>query len=147
MIAETLSFFKNRAVPLANELFCMARDNVPLAMLYALSGIYLKLAALQQASTFGANKFSIEPFTLTTTPQKILVKDISGRVRKVAVWVDSASGGPTPTIRVGIAASSANGGGVRVSAGQVNEIGEVPPSVELWAVASTSIAVYVLERS
>lgn len=144
MIAEAFKFITERAAPLANDVVCKYGQQSGLVLL---AGIFLKLGKMAQTMTFGANKWSITPFTLDTTPKKILEKDINGLVRKISVWVDSASGGPTPTIRVGGSATSANGGGVRVSAGQVNEIGEVPPGTELWAASSTSIAVYVLERA
>ena len=144
MIADTLRFFKNKAATLANDLFCIYKEG---ALLVAMCGIYLKLEEMADAMSFGAHDFAIEPITLTTTPIKILEKNIGGRVRKVDLWVDSATGGPTPTIRVGTAASGSGGGGVRVSAGQVNPIGEVPPNVELWASASTTINAYVLRRS
>ena len=112
-----------------------------------LAGIFLQLRELNDAVNFGATKFDIRPVLLTTTAQKIVERDVEKRVRKVSVWIDSASGGPVPTIRIGKSASSSNSGGIRVNAGQVNELGEVPPDTELYGVASTSIQIYVIERA
>ncbi len=144
MIKSAWEFVKNYAVPLANEVICKYKDQAAVVLL---AGIMLKLDALTESSTFGQAKWNLTAYNLTTTPQKILERDLTGKVRKVSCWLDSASGGPTPTIRVGQSATSSSGGGVRVSAGQVNEIGEVGPSVELWAASSTAIAMYVIERA
>lgn len=141
---DLFKYITNKVAPFANDIFCRYKDQSATVLL---AGVLMSLQELLKTATFGANQFSIESFTLTSDPQKILERDINGRVRKISVWVDSASGGPTPTIRVGTGATSANGGGVRVSAGQVNEIGEVAPNVELWAAANTSINAYVITRS
>ena len=117
------------------------------AGLFLLSAIFLTLNDIKNASNFGLTKFEINPVALDTIPVKILVVDTQGRVRKVSVWIDSASGGPAPTIRIGKAATSSNGGGIRVIAGQVNELGEVPPDVELWGASSTAINAYIIERA
>lgn len=137
-------FITNHAAPLGNNVFCKYGDKSNLVLQAA---ILLKLAQLERSMLFGAEKFTVTPFTLTSTPQKVLTKDIAGRVRNVSFWVDSASGGPTPTIRIGTSASSSNSGGARISAGQVNEFGNVSPDVELYAVSDTSIVVYVVERA
>lgn len=112
-----------------------------------LAGIYVKLAELTRASAFGQNSFSIRPFTLNTTPQKIVDRNNTNLVRKVTIWVDAASGGPTPTIRISTSGTGTASGGIRVNAGQSNLIGEVPPNQELWAAASTAMAAYVVEVS
>lgn len=120
----------------------------PEATTILLSGIFLTLREIAEASSFGNVRFDLRPVSLNTVPIRILERDeTTRRVRKVSLWVDSASGGPTPTIRVGKGTTSVNGGGIRVNAGQVNEIGEVPADVELWAAASTPINAYIIEHA
>mgnify|MGYP001578137874 FL=1 len=112
-----------------------------------LSGIYLKLASIERASAFGTNYFRITPYTLSSTPQKILERDAQQLVRKVSIWIDAASGGPTPTIRISTLGTGTGGGGIRVNAGTVNELGEVPSTTELHGASTTSTVIYVIERA
>mgnify|MGYP001580414555 CR=1 FL=1 len=112
-----------------------------------LAGIYVKLSELTRASAFGQNGFNIRPVMLGTTPIKLVERNNQNLVRKVTIWVDAASGGPTPTIRLSTSGTTSASGGIRVNAGQANAIGEVPPNQELWGSASTSIAAYVVEVS
>ena len=110
-----------------------------------LAGIYLKLSEIARGSTFGSNYFSIKPVTAGTDPQKIVERDSRNLVRKISVWVDAGSGGPTPVIRISTSGSGSGAGGVRVNAGQVNVIGEVPPSQELWIASNTPLNCYIVE--
>jgi hypothetical protein len=89
----------------------------------------------------------ITPAQLDTTPVKVLAKEEGGRLRKVAIGIDSAVGGPTPTIRFGNSSVSAGGGGIRLNAGVMTELGEVSPDTELWVASSTPIAAYIIERA
>jgi hypothetical protein len=84
---------------------------------------------------------------LTTTPVRIFAKEEQGRLRSIAIGIDSAAGGPTPTIRFGSSAVSALTGGIRLNAGVLTELGELAPDTELWAASSTPIAAYTLERA
>lgn len=138
-------YFQKKAVPWVDGIKKCVNPEFLIA--YLLGGILLQLKALTEAATFGSHYFKINAFTLTTVPARIIEKDPQGLVRKISFWVDSAAGGPTPTIRISQGASSSNGGGIRINAGQVNEIGEIPHGTELWASASTSIVCYVIERA
>jgi hypothetical protein len=113
---------------------------------YLLAAILKELVDLN-ASGVGGTKFEITPYTLTTVAQKILPKEPQGRTRDVSIWIDAASGGPTPTIRIGSSSVSAGGAGVRVNAGQVSELGRIEPNAELYAAASTDMNIYVIERA
>lgn len=111
-----------------------------------LSGIYLKLCELAKTSSFGNNYYDIRPVTMNPTDPVLLVdRQNQGMVRKVVLWIDNASGGPTPYIRVSKGATNYASGGVRVNAGQSNEMGEIPPNVQLWGSASVAINAYVIE--
>lgn len=110
-----------------------------------LGGIYLKLSEISRSSAFGSNYFRITPVQADTTPQKIIERDTRNLVRKVSVWVDAASGGPTPTIRISTSGAGTSTGGIRVNAGQVNVIGEVPPNQELWIASTTALNCYIVE--
>lgn len=111
-----------------------------------LSGIYLKLTELAKTSSFGNNYYDIRPVTILPDQPVLLVdKQNQGLVRKVVLWIDNASGGPTPTIRVSKGATNYTSGGVRVNAGQSNELGEIPPNVQLWGSSSYAINAYVIE--
>lgn len=114
-----------------------------------LMGIYLQLAKIARASAFGSTYFRISPKALTANASaiKIIERDSQDLVRKVSIWVDAASGGPTPTIRIGTSATGTGGGGIRINAGQVNELGEVPSNMELWAASTATINLYVIERA
>jgi len=113
-----------------------------------LSGIYLKLVelvALQQ----GGEVYDIQPVTIPAANQVVLLldNDSNGRVRDVSVWVDAASGGPLPTIRISKDASGSGGGGVRVSPGTSNELGKVPANVKLYVSSTAAISMFVISRS
>ena len=110
-----------------------------------LAGIYARLSEIAKASTFGQNAFEIRPYTANATPQKIVERDTMGRVRKITIWTDAASGGPTPTIRISTSGAGTASGGVRINAGQANTIGEIPPNTELWIASTASMPVYVVE--
>lgn len=139
---------RERVMPWWQEFQCRLDKSVqPWADRLLLAGILTELRELRHALNFGANYFRMTPAALNTTPTKLVEKEPSGRVRKVSIWVDAASGGPTPTIRIGTSDTSVNGGGIRINAGTVNEIGEVPPGTELWGASSTAINVYVIERA
>lgn len=114
-----------------------------------LMGIYLQLAKIARASTFGSTYFRITPKTLTASAAaiKIIEREREDLVRKVSIWVDPGSGGPTPTIRISTGPTGTGGGGIRVNAGQVNELGEVPSNTELWGASTATINLYVIERA
>ena len=146
LLDQAFEYFNSKAIPFVDGASrCLRSPELLLA--YLLGGIFLQLKELREASSFGTNYFNIVPFELGTVPIRILEKEPNGLVRKVSFWIDSASGGPTPTIRISRSGSSTAGGGIRVNAGQVNELGEVPPGTELWAAASTTIVGYIIERA
>lgn len=138
-------FFMRKVIPWVDEL-CRSTQHPNRLAAYLLGGIYLKLGELVDSATFGANYFRISPYVLAPTPVRILEKDPDKRVRKISVWIDNASGGPTPTIRINQGSGS---GGFRVNAGQVNEIGEISPDTELWgsSTLTAGINAYVIERA
>src|SRR3954469_22072967 len=107
MLDEIRSFLKDKAGPVANEVICEYKQNAAIVLL---AGILLKLADLVRTSHSGDATFEITAYTLGLDPIKILPKGLNGRTRLVAVWVESAAGGPTPTIRVGKTSTSSNGG-------------------------------------
>lgn len=115
-------------------------------LLYLLAGVWFELREIKEAIQFGYTRFDILPVSLNTTAVKILQREINGKPRKVSIWVDSATGGPTPTIRISKGAGGTSGGGFRINAGQLNDIGEVAPDVELWGISTTAINAYVIER-
>lgn len=124
------------------------KDNPAQLVPMLLGLIALRLGQMQQTSKTGSAYWRITPVSIpasTATPVKMLEKQTDGLVRTVLLWVDNASGGPTPTIRVSTAKGSTSSGGIRVNAGQSNELGNIPPDVELWAISSTAIQAYVIE--
>ena len=140
---------ESRVIPWWDRFVCnLDGERKQFAERYLLSHILFKLQELIAALNFGSNVFRITPYTLTSDPQRIVEREPNGRVRKVSIWLDPGSGGPTPIIRVGTSDTSANTGGIRVSAGTVAEMGEVHDKAELWAVCTnTSLNVYVIERA
>lgn len=115
---------------------------------FLLGAIYLTLRQiLESARPLGMVYTRITPIQLSTTPVRIIEKEGDGRLRKVGIGIDSAVGGPTPTIRFGHSSVSAGNGGIRLNAGVVTELGEVAPDTELWAASSTAIAAYTIERA
>ena len=148
LIEKLTEDFKKAVIPWWQEVYCrLSKDERLLSTNFLLAGVLQELHKLRNSLNFGSNYFNITPYTLGPTSTKILERENSGRVRKVTVWVDAASGGPTPTLRIGTSDTGSGGGGFRVNAGAMNEIGEVPPHVELWAASSTAINVYVIERA
>lgn len=115
---------------------------------FLLGAIFLTLRQLlESARQLGMVYTRITPIQLGTTPTRIIEKETDGRLRKVGIGIDSAVGGPTPTIRFGNSSVSASTGGIRLNAGVITELGEVAPDTELWAAASTPIAAYTIERA
>ena len=122
-IEDAVGYLSSKGKDLAVAL----RGCGPEANTILLAGIFLSMREIATSANFGNTRFDVRPVNLNTTAIKILDRDeVTRKVRKVSLWIDSASGGPTPTIRVGKGSTSPNGGGVRVNAGQVNELGEVP---------------------
>ena len=116
------------------------------AILHVLGVMSLQLEEMRKQTVFGMKGVNIRPFRLTTTPQKILEKDYEKRVRKVDIWVDSAVGQTTPTVRIGIG-NVTSAVGLRIDAGDVANLGEFDYGTELFGVVSTgAINIYVVER-
>ena len=144
-IASAKSFFRD-TIEFTNEEICSLRNNEH-GVTYLLGAIFLTLRQLlEESKPFGMTSYRISPIQLTSIPQRIVERQPEGRLRKVSFGIDSAVGGPTPTIRFGNGSVSATTGGVRLNAGVINDLGEVPPDVELFAASSTDIAAYVIER-
>lgn len=128
-----------------SDLACNDLQSTPQLLVPGLlSLIALRLGQMQN-NRVGANYYRITPVLLTTDGQRIVEQQPEGLVRKVILFVDNASGGPTPTIRVGTNKGGTASGGVRVNAGVGSELGEVPPFVELWAASTVNIQGYVIE--
>ena len=138
------SFFQKTA-PITEAAAC-SLERKDFSVIHLLGAIFFSLRQLVESSQLGATEFRISPFRLTSVPQKILPKDDAGRLRKVSFVLDSAVGGPTPTIRFGNSSVTASNGGARLNAGVFNELGEVASSAELWAASSVDISGYLIER-
>ena len=141
--------FLVRSVQSTYEVLCELKK-ADYGEIYLLGAIHIslrQLVHLMSASQFGLAYTRYSPVNLDTTPIRIVSKEQSGRLRKVAISIDSPANGPTPTIRFGTSGVTSSTGGVRLNAGIVNELGEVAPDVELWAASSTPIAAYVIERA
>ncbi len=113
--------------------------------------VSLRLGQLVNNQATGANYYRITPVTLKLEGQRIVERQTDGLVRTVLLFIDKASGGPTPTIRVSTSKGGAQTGGISVDAGQAHELGNVKADIELWAsvyVSSNSaftIPAYVIE--
>ena len=118
------------------------------APVYLLSGIYLKVCELVNAMGFGNNFYRITPVSLTAggEPEPICDVQSQGRVRKISIWVDIATGGPLPIIRISTGASGSSSGGLRIAPGTVSELGEVPANTRLYVASSQDVTMYVIER-
>ncbi len=140
-------FLAGKAKPWLENFVC---DITPPALVIPLllSGIFLKLVELVAAMQ-GGDQFDIQPINVAVANQnyQLLDADTRGRTRDVSVWVDSASGGPLPTIRISKDGSGAGSGGLRIMPGQVNELGKVPPDTKLFVSATQPIAMYIIVRS
>ena len=150
ILHSAVEFLRVKVIPWTDEILCNLVDdrrrlNVPT---YLLGGVYVTLKEISNALAFGSHYYNINPVTLTSTGGAVLIVDTQnqGRVRKVSIWADAASGGPLPVLRISKTASGTSSGGIRISPGQVSELGEVPASVRLYAVSSQTITVYVIER-
>ena len=143
-LAETLMDKPRRII---DELMCSMKhpERLPVYLMYFIAA---KLAELGTQASSGSNYYRISPYKLEANkPVLILDLEPAGFTRKVGFWLDAATGGPVPTIRVSTNGSVAGGGGIRILPGQVNDLGEVPPTVRLYAVSSYEINGYTLERA
>lgn len=115
---------------------------------YFLAGIFLTLQEIANSIQFGNNYYDIRPVSLTASGAPQLICDVQqqGRVRKVSIFSDAASGGPLPIIRISKSGTGSGSGGVRIAPGAISELGEVPASVKLWVSSSAAINLYVIER-
>ena len=138
---EARRFLRDEVIPFSDQFGCQ-HDNM--ALLHLLTAIWFELRGLATSFNFGATRFDVHPVTFETNSKRILEKSRDGKVRKVAIWLDSAVGGPTPTIRVSKGGST---GGFRINAGTVNDIGEIAPDIELWATSTANINGHVIERA
>ncbi len=132
--------------PWANDVACALPPGLVIPTL--LSGIYLKLAELVELSQ-SAGIMDIQPLTVTGGSPSVMMLDVdpAGRSREVTVWIDLATGGPMPTIRISKDASGSGGGGIRVTPGQVNELGKIPGNIKLYIGADADTQLYVMTKS
>lgn len=146
MIDRAKSFF-NRTTDFTNEAVCkLEKSNY--GDTFFLGAILLSLRQLlEESKPLGMAYYRITPIQLTGTPKKVVEKQPEGRLRKVSFAIDSAVGGPTPTIRFGNSSVSATAGGVRLTAGSIHDLGEMPPDMELYAASNVDIAAYIIERA
>lgn len=142
---EISTWLKTDVLPWTNELVCKVLELSAApgaAPVYLLAAILAAMRELQ----FGNRFYNIVPRTLGTEPVLVLDEQPQGHARKVKVWIDTASGGPLPTIRISTGASSTSSGGIRVAAGGSEELGLVPAKTRLYAASSSATTVmYVVE--
>lgn len=125
-----------------------AEHGVQGVMIHQLQLIAMLLDELRRTASFGTHYYRLTPVQLSTAVKQVVDKNTQGLVRKVDIWVDNIVGGAVPNIRVGTQGSvSSDRGGIRIVAGQMNELGEIPPDVQLYAIASSNIQVYVIEKA
>lgn len=112
-----------------------------------LAGIFLQLQALNEGLQAGGTYFRIAPFRVEANGEAVLVldNDSQGRIREVSLALDSAVGGPDPTIRFATSGGSPNGNGVRLTPGIINPIGRVPPNEKLFVSSDTTINGFIIE--
>lgn len=140
-------FLETRVIPWWQEVVCKLAPAQAISLL--LTAIYLQLREMGEQQQFGGTYLRITPYALVANGAavKVLEKESQGRLRKVSIWVDAATGGPLPTLRISTGATSAAGGGLRVLPGSPNELGEVPFATELWASSTAAVTLYVIERA
>lgn len=143
-IGKANRFLAEKVLPWAASLACRGD-----AATMLLAGIFVSMRDIVEALSFGNTYYRITPVPLTAGADPVLICDTQpqGRVRKLSLWVDASSGGPLPTIRISTGASGTSSGGIRIPAGQVSELGEIPASVRLYAASSSTIPMYVIERA
>lgn len=145
LLTRARDFFDNKVVPWWTETVCrLPKEIQPFIIPFLLSAIYLQLREMADGMQFGANSLRIQPVTLGPVPVKLVDRDIDGKARKVQLWVDSASGGPFPLIRISTGATGTAGGGISVIPGQMNDLDMVPANVTLWGAADSAINAYVV---
>ena len=117
-----------------SDIACKELENPALLTPLLLGLIALRLGQLVKNQATGSNYYRITPFTLRNEGQLIVEKQNDDLVRTVLLFIDKASGGLTPTVRVGTSKGSAGAGnGVSVDAGKAHELGNIRSDVELWA--------------
>ena len=148
-LSKSLETFKGEVIKFADSIICQVvdpakRPNIPT---YLLAGIYMVLSEMANSLQFGNNYYDIRPVVLAAgVPQQICDVQTQGRVRKISIFTDAATGGPLPTIRISKSGTGSGSGGVRIVAGAISELGEVPANVKLWVTSSAAINLYVIER-
>ena len=132
ILQRATDFIETRVIPWWSELACrLPNGQGQFAVPFLLAAIFLQLREMTEGQKFGSNSFRIDPFTLGAEPVRILEADPASRMRKVQIWVDAATGGPLPTIRVSTGASGTGGGGIRILPGQMNDLDVVPANITL----------------
>lgn len=140
-IASIRNLIKGNVVEMAKAL--AEQKGCDGAMVILLTGILVKLQELIDVNELGTRRFDIRAISLGSVPIKILDRDPSSQGREVSIWLDPASGGPTPVVKI----STSGAGGFRVNAGEVSELGRVPAETELWGVCTnTTISGVLIER-
>ena len=148
VLERATNFFNKEVIPWYRDMSCGLNEKLaPHLGHLLLAGIYLSVLRLLEVQQFGANQLDIRAVKLVASADATRIVDTerNGRVRKVTLWIDAATGGPVPTIRISTSGSGAAGGGIRVLPGQANALGEVPASVKLYAASSQNVNLYVLE--
>lgn len=149
VIERAKEFFESTAVPWWRRIVCAWPEQLrPFAGELLLAGVYLQLDRLNEALAQGGTYFRITPFQLVANLPaiEILNIEVQGRVRDVSIWMDSAVGGPDPTIRLSTDGSGTFGNGVRLTPGGPNELGKVPPNTRLFASCDVTLNGYIIER-
>mgnify|MGYP001582463723 CR=1 FL=1 len=141
-MSESIGELLARAHEVANKAYALHANNDGWATL--LAALLLKLDDVGRP--FGSVSTEILPVNIGTNPSIILDVEPQRRVRHVDVWLDTAVGGPVPTVRIGIGGANTNNSGPRLTAGQRNELGPISGNVRLYAVSSVAIQGFVVPR-
>lgn len=113
-----------------------------------LAGIFFTLREAVESMGIGGNLFSITPYKLVEErPVKVLERELTGRARKVSIWVDSAVGLPDPMIRLGTSSATMTASGVRLTPGVANPIGVIPANTELYVASDVALLVFIVTES
>ncbi len=148
LIGKSREFLSREIFPFWNEEICKWDEGKRASIIpLMLTGIFLSLRELLRTMQQGGLYWRITPFQISAAGDSVRILDIEsqGRVRDVAVWVDSGLGGPNPQLRISTGASGFRSG-ISITPGTVNELGKVPSGTQLYAASDFDITVYVLER-
>lgn len=148
VIEAAKRFMSKSVLPFVRAASCEFGPEVQNNFLAFLTGAtFLKLVELTEGGEIGNRYTRISPYALGTSAVKILDREENGWAREITIWVDSAVGGPNPTVRVGDSSVTTTGGGFRVPTGGGTELGKIAATKQLYAIATSAINAYIIERA